>query len=353
MKTPLFAACYDCRVECVRALLNARADPMEASEDGDLPIDVVGNGRSNPELLTPTVSHSLDLGEKVIRSLIERAMQERYEEVANELAERVVAEEARLVAQEIEAERLIRERKDAARKEKERAKKQAKQRREQARQKASEAAGMSWSDLESILNTSLTCSRCAARLMRSLRWLRSCRASISGARERLQRLDSAEELRLANEAAAAAAPMDAENTSLVRGEDAAALVHEGTSRCSICLEVFASDLSDRCIAVLPCRHAICACLVEHRMQSRRLASEEIRADFISPADDAVYEENSSLVPVRPETVFQCTECKRPIADDIVEQLASALFDQESFLNELSSGFICGWRREGTPPHRDA
>ena len=42
------------------------------------------------------------------------------------------------------------------------------------------------------------------------------------------------------------------------------------------------------------------------------------------------------MPVRPETTFQCTECKRPIADDIVEQLASALFDQESSLTSFQA-----------------
>ena len=118
-----------------------------------------------------------------------------------------------------------------------------------------------------------------------------------------------------------------------------AFVCLGKSKCSVCKgdkKRCASDLRDKCIAVLPCRHAVCAaCLVDYRVQSRRPESEEVRMDFLE-----VWEtENSTRVPLRPETAFSCTECQRPIADDIVEQLAAALFEQESFLCELSSTYI--------------
>ena len=110
-------------VECVRALLNARADPMEASSR-HLYADM--NAQSTMG------AFEIEDG-KVEVDLIERAMQERYEDAANELAERVVHQSCPRASKRASGH----ERKDAARKEKERAKKQAKQRREQARQKAS------------------------------------------------------------------------------------------------------------------------------------------------------------------------------------------------------------------------
>lgn len=70
--------------------------------------------------------------------------------------------------------------------------------------------------------------------------------------------------------------------------------------------------------------------VESRLSHRRRPpSEDCDPGFI--ADDVQVQ-----VPMTPVTHFACVTCREPIADDVTDQLAAALVQQEAFLSELAS-----------------